>query len=296
MTVAMSESDLDAPDEVPPRGGDGAEPPIVIGLAKDGWRDGYHWLLTLPLGAFLTLAAGFYLAVNAGFALAYLAVGGVTGARPGNFLDYFFFSVETISTVGYGELAPSSVGAHWLVVLESFIGLFNLAIATGLLFARFSRPTARVMFSEKAVITQHNRETMLMFRAANRRRNRIVEAEVSLSMLRDSVTAEGVAMRAFEPMSTVRARTPIFWLTWQIMHRIDETSPLYGETAESLAARRAELLVVLRGLDETFSQTIHARTSYPVNRIVWRRRMADIFSIDANGRSVIDYRRFHQLE
>jgi len=296
MSAAMTEpDDLEGPD-APAIGGESVGAPVVIGFAKDGWRDAYHWLLTMPIAAFLALAIAAFVAINALFALGYMLTGGVTGARPGSFLDAFFFSVETISTVGYGELAPASAPAHTLVTTECFVGLFNLAIVTGLLFARFSKPTARVMFSQNAVVTVHEGQPTLMFRAANKRRNRIVEAEVSLSMLRDSVTAEGVAMRGFEPMQTIRARTPVFYLTWQVMHRIDEASPLFGETKRSLAARRAELVVVLRGLDETFSQTIHARTSYPANRVVWDRRLADMFSIDGEGRTVIDYTRFHDLE
>lgn len=283
-------------DHEPGGEGDGVEPPEILGFGKDGWRDAYHWLLTMPLAAFLTLVAAVYVAINAVFAVGYLLVGGVAGARPGSFVDAFFFSVETLSTLGYGDMAPRSVPARGLMTLESIVGLFNLAVATGLLFARISRPTARVMFSQNAVVTLYDGTPTLLFRAANRRRNRIVEAEVTLSLLRDSFTAEGVRMRAFEPLHTIRSRSPIFWLTWQIMHRIDETSPLYSETRHSLAARRAEVLVVLKGLDETFSQTIHARTSYTPNRIVWGRRLADVFSVTPQGRTVIDYRRFHDLE
>jgi inward rectifier potassium channel len=295
MSMSMAEPDDAEGPDAPETGGDGAGAPIIIGFAKDGWRDGYHWLLSMPIGAFLGLAIAAYLALNAVFAVGYVLTGGVTGARLGSFPDAFFFSVETMSTVGYGELAPASTAAHVLVTVECFVGLFNLAIVTGLLFARFSKPTARVMFSRNAVVTTYEGQPTLMFRAANKRRNRIVEAEVTLSMLRDSVTAEGVAMRGFEPMTTIRARTPVFYMTWQIMHRIDELSPLYSETRTSLAARRAELVVVLRGLDETFSQTIHARTSYPSNRVVWDRRLADMFSIDGQGRTVIDYTLFHDL-
>src|SRR5579883_1593344 len=164
----------------PRMGGDGPSRAIYIGHAKDGWRDAYHFLLTIPLWRFLAVMAGAYVAINAIFGALYLAVGGVTGMRPGSFSDAFFFSVETISTIGYGEMSPQSAPAHLVMTLESFVGLFNLAIATGLLFARFSRPTARVMFSDRAVVTLLDGSPTLMFRAANQRRNRIVDAEVTL--------------------------------------------------------------------------------------------------------------------
>ena len=278
-------------------GGDGPAPntTVQIGHARDGWRDFYHFLLTVPLWRLMLVLAASYLAINAIFALAYMIVGGVSGVQPGDYLGYFFFSIETISTVGYGQAAPQSLGAHLVMAVESFFGLYNLAIATGLLFARFSRPTARIMFSDRAVVTPVNGVPTLMFRAANRRRNRIVEAEVTLNLLRDGVTQEGATFRRFETLDTVRSRTPVFALTWTIMHRIDETSPLFGETAASLAARRAEIVVVTRGLDETFAQTIHARGSYTPDEVVWNAKLVDIFTRDETGRAVIDYTHFHDI-
>jgi inward rectifier potassium channel len=276
-------------------GADGPSEAIYIGHAKDGWRDAYHYLLTMPLVRFLGVLAAAYLALNALFALGYLLLGGVSGLKPGDYPDAFFFSVETMSTVGYGEMWPQGAPAHALMVAESFVGLLNVAITTGLLFARFSRPTARVMFSDRAVVTGLNGTPTLMLRAANRRRNRIVEAEVTITLLRDVTTLEGEVFRRFETLETVRSRTPVFILTWQIMHRIDEASPLFGETTESLIARRAEIVVVVRGLDETFAQTIHARGSYTPDEIVWGAKLHPIFSRDERGRTVIDYTHFHDI-
>lgn len=297
MTAGMSEEDPSAePPYIPRLAGDGPSRATFRGEPRDGWRDTYHQLLTMSLPGFFALAAGVYVAINLVFALAYFIVGGVTGLARGDFLGAFFFSVETLSTVGYGEMAPASVGAHLVMTAESFVGLIELAITTGLLFARFSRPTARVMFSDWAVVTDFEGEPTLMLRAANRRRNRIVEAEVSLTMIRDTTTLEGATIRRFEALRTLRAQNPIFYLTWQIMHRIDETSPLWGETPQTLAARRAEILVVVKGLDETFAQTIHARASYSPDRIAWNARLADIFSRMEDGRWLIDYSRFHDIE
>jgi inward rectifier potassium channel len=276
--------------------GDGPARVEFRGLPKDGWRDAYHHLLTMPLWRFLAIIGAGYLAINTVFAAIYLVVGGVSGARPGSFADVFFFSVQTLGTIGYGVMSPKSVVANLVVTVETFVGLFNLAIATGLLFARISRPTARVMFSRLAVITQFDGYPTLMFRAANQRRNRIVEAEVSLSLVRDIVTAEGHSVRRFMDMPTLRPRSPLFSITWQVMHRIDESSPLFGETAESLMGQPVEVLAVMKGLDETFAQTIHARTSYTPDEIVWGRRLVDIFFDEPDGRRVIDYTHFHDVE
>ena len=280
---------------VPRMTGDGRTEVRYVGGGREGWSDTYHYLLTMPLAAFFATMGAVYLAINAVFGLIYFFVGGIDNLPRGDFLGAFFFSVETISTVGYGVMSPRSVPAHLVMTLESFVGIFNLAVSTGLLFARISRPTARVMFSEKAVVTAHDGIPTLMFRAANRRRNRILEAEVSVTLLHDRVTKEGNMIRAFETLSTIRSRSPVFILSWQIMHPIDELSPLLGDTAESLAARNAEILVVVKGLDETFAQTIHARGSYTPDQIVWGARLADIFSRDEDGMRLIDLTHFHDV-
>ncbi len=251
-------------------------------------------LLTMPLWAFLAVMAAAYVGVNALFAAAYLAEpAGVAGARPGNAQDAFFFSVQTLASVGYGQMWPRSLWANSVATVESFVGLFNLGIATGLLFARISRPTARIMFSNKAVVTAMDGVPTLMFRAANQRRNMVVEAEVSVTLIHDIVTAEGVTLRRFDELAVLRSKSPLFFLTWQVMHAIDENSPLWGETTASLLARKAEILVVMKGLDETFVSTIHARASYAPDDIVWGRRLADIFTQGPDGERAIDFRRFH---
>jgi len=280
---------------IPRTAGNGRTEVRYIGGGQDGWSDTYHYLLTMPLPVFFATMGGVYLTINAVFGLIYFFVGGVDNMRPGNFLDAFFFSVETISTVGYGVLAPRSVPARLVMTAESFLGIFNLAVSTGLLFARISRPTARVMFSRKAVVTTHEGMPTFMFRAANRRRNRIVEAEVSVTLLHDVVTKEGNTIRRFDTLATLRSHHPAFILSWQIMHPIDELSPLLGDNAESLAARNAEILVVVKGLDETFAQTIHARGSYTPDQIVWGARLADIFSRDDDGMRLIDLTHFHDV-
>ena len=267
------------------------------GLPKDRWRDSYHYLLTMPLWAFFAVMAGAFLAINGLFAVLYLFdEGGLSGARRNDFADAFFFSVQTLGTLGYGVMAPRTLYENLVVTAEVFVGLFNLAVATGLLFARISRPTARIMFSDKAVVTAFEGEPTLIFRAANRRRNLVVEAEVTVNLLRDLTTVEGTTMRRFDELKMIRARSPLFFLTWTVMHRIDEASPLHGATRESLSDQNAEIVVVMKGLDETFVSTIHARTSYTPDEIVWGQRFADIFGVDEEGRRCIDFTRFHDVE
>jgi inward rectifier potassium channel len=274
----------------------GATRTSYVGLPRDGWRDAYHLLLTIPLPLFFAAMAGAYVAINALFAALYMAdPGGVANARPGDFADHFFFSIQTLAGIGYGVLWPRSMWANSIVGIEAFVGLFNLAIATGLLFARISRPTARIMFSDIAVVAPFEGDPALMFRAANRRRNLVLEAEVSLSLVRNVTTAEGVTMRRFYDMKTLRGRSPLFALTWQVIHPIDQESPLFGETASSLIEEQAEILVVMKGLDETFVSTIHARASYMPDQIVWGRQLADIF-VERDGSRTIDFTKFHAAE
>jgi inward rectifier potassium channel len=294
MTV---EKDEDRTEDGRPYHRLGSQEVAMLGLPHDGWRDAYHRLLTVPTPVFLAIMGLTYLMVNAIFGGLYmLDAKGVLNARPQVFWDYFFFSVQTLGTLGYGVMAPKSLYANILVTLEVFLGLLNLGVATGLLFARISRPTARIMFSDQAVVTPLNGVPTLMLRAANRRRNLVLEAEVSITLAYDVVTQEGDRLRRFVELTPVRARTPLFFLTWQIMHLIDPNSPLHGESAESLAAKKAELLVVIRGLDETFVSTIHARTSYLPHEIFWGRRFADILTATADGRRAVDFNRFHKLD
>ena len=270
---------------------------VVVGRERTGWNDLYHRVLTMPLLGLLALLAAVYLVANFIFAvLYYIEPGDISGARAGSFADAFFFSVQTLGTEGYGVMAPHTLYANLLMTLESFCNLVIVAVFTGLIFARVSRPTARVMFSQVAVVTNYEGFPTLMFRAANQRNNRILEAEVVLSLARQVTTAEGHSMRKFEELSVIRARSPLFVLSWMIMHRIDEASPLYGKTSEDLAAMGAELIVALSGLDDTFAQRIHTRHAYQPHEILWRRRFLDVLSVTPDGRRMIDYRLFHTVD
>lgn len=275
---------------------DGRRNIVVLGQDQPGMTDLYHRVLTMPVGVLLALLAGAYLAINVIFGVLYMAApGAITNARPGSFLDAFFFSVQTLSTVGFGDKAPHGLYADSMVTVEAFVGLINIAVTTGLVFARVSKPTARVLFSEVATVTLFNGVPTLMFRAANKRGNQVLEAQVMVNVARQVTTAEGHAMRAFFDLPVVRARSPLFLLSWTVMHPLDEQSPLFGATAESLRAEGAEIIVVLSGVDETFAQRIHARHAYSADQILWGKQFVDILSVTPDGQRAIDYRRFHDV-
>ena len=268
-----------------------------IGNPKARWTDLYHLLLTLSWPRLIGLLGLTYLALNAFFAIAFLLGGdGIVNAHPGSFGDAFFFSVQTMASIGYGAMYPKTLYANLIVTIESMLGLFWLTMATGLMFARFSRPTARVIFSQSAVIASRNGVPTLMFRAANQRSNQILEAQMQLSIVKDVTTEEGEFMRRFFDMKLERSRTAIFALTWTALHPIDSESPIYGMTPDELAAAAAELIVTLTGTDATFSQTIHARHSYITSELFWNMRLSDILTVTDDGRRAVDYQKFHEIE
>jgi inward rectifier potassium channel len=270
---------------------------VRIGAAKARWGDPYHLLLTISWVKFLALLSLLYVAANALFALAYVLGGdGIANAQPGSFTDAFFFSVQTMASIGYGAMYPKTPYANILVTIESLIGLLGLAMGSGLMFARFARPTARVLFSNVAVIMPQEGVPTLMFRAANQRHNQVLEAQVRMTLVRNAITQEGALMRRFYDMKLLRSQTPIFVLTWTAMHPIDQDSPLYNLTPDDLTEAEAEIVVTLTGLDETFAQTIHARHSYIADEILWNAKFTDILTRLPDGRRVVDYRGFHEIE
>ena len=275
---------------------DGEVPDVVrLGDPHSQWRDLYHLLLTIPWTGFIGLLSLIYLLINTLFAIAYFAGGDCIANSDGSLMDAFFFSVQTMASIGYGSMHPTTTYANLLVVIEAFAGLLFVAMATGLIFTRFALPTARILFSHYAVISRHNGVPTLMFRTANKRRNRILEAQLWVTLVRDEVTLEGEYLRRFHDLQLTRSHTPLFALTWTAMHPIDASSPLYGETPESLAAANAEIVVAFTGLDETVSQTIHARHSFVSEEILWGYRLADILLWTDDGRRAIDYTSFDRV-
>jgi inward rectifier potassium channel len=274
---------------------DGTHEGLVALNATRRWhKDFYHTALTASLPRFLLGSAVLFLAVNAAFAGLYLLQSGaIHGARPGDFGDAFFFSVQTLATIGYGQMSPATGYANVLMTCEVLLGGLTLALVTGLAFARFSRPSARVLFSRVAVVGPMNGQPMLALRIANERRNQILQAEVRLSLVRDEQTAEGNYLRRFYDLKLARSQTPVFAMTFLVMHPLDQDSPLFGATPESLAAEHAEIVLILTGLDATLSQLIHARASYLAHQVLFGRRFVDVIGALPDGRRAIDYARFH---
>jgi len=233
---------------------------------------------------------------NTLFALGYLLnPGGIEHARAGSFGDAFFFSIQTMSTIGYGRMVPQSLFANVLVMVEALVGVFGLALMTGLIFAKFSRPSARVLFSRVAVITQWDGIPSLLFRMANARGNQIVEAQIHLVLARDEVTPEGESFRRLYDLELTRRQHALFTLTWTAVHPLTARSPLADATPASLAAADTEIIVSLMGLDETYEQTVHARYVYTARDIVWGARFVDVLSRRPDGQWQIDYPRFHDV-
>lgn len=201
-----------------------------------------------------------------------------------------------MATIGYGSMYPRTDYANIIVAIQALFGLWGVAMVTGLAFARFSKPTARVIFSRVAVIAPFNGVPTLMYRTANQRFNQILEAQQRATLIRDEVTLEGEVMRRFYDLELLRSQSPIFALTWTVMHAIDENSPLYKLTAKDLVEQQAEIVITLTGLDETVSQTIHARHSFVASEILWDLRFVDIISRTPAGKRVVDYTRFHEVK
>lgn len=270
---------------------------VRIGLSHFHWSDLYHFLLRISWPNFLILICVTYLLTNTLFAFAYLAGGnGIENAQPGSFKDAFFFSIQTMATIGYGAMYPRTPYTHLLVAVEALVGLLGFAMATGLMFARFSRPTARVLFSRVAVICPYNGVPMLMFRVANQRINWIVEAQIRVTLLLPvEVTPEGHSIRRLSDLKLVRSMTPLFSLTWVVMHPIDEESPFFPVSEDALLSMKPELIVTLMGLDETVSQTIHTRHFYRADDMLWNMRFVDVLFTTSKGDRYIDYTHFHDV-
>jgi inward rectifier potassium channel len=259
------------------------------------WRDihPYLYMINAPWPRFLLLIFTGYLLMNFAFALVYWLIGArhLTGAEPpteyGNFVNAFFFSAHTLTTVGYGNMFPQGLAANSVAAVEALFGLMSFALATGLLFGRFSRPAARLGFSEQMIVAPYGDGTSLQFRIANRRSNNLMELDARvLLMLVESV--EGQLQRKYFALTLERQSVLFLPLTWTVVHPIDNASPLYGKTAEDLKRCQAEFLILIKGFDDTFYQTLHTRHSYRHDEIVWGVTFAPAFTIDDDGDLVLE--------
>jgi inward rectifier potassium channel len=261
----------------------------------------YHLVLTVSWPRFYLFLAALYFLTNLAFASGYYLCG--PGTLEGSlarmpverFEEAFFFSVQTLATIGYGRLSPHGHAANVLVTVEALVGLGGFALVTSLLFARFSRPEARLLFSTRAVVAPYRAGTGLMFRIANARRSQLLEvtATVSLSRLE---TVGGEPMRRFYELPLERKRVVFFPLHWVVVHPIDAGSPLLGVEESAFRSSDAEVLVYLTAFDETFSQTVHARSSYKFDEVVFGARFADMFETRDDGTLSIDLRRLDRIE
>jgi inward rectifier potassium channel len=270
-------------------------PVKLFGVKPDRLKDLYYYLLSTSWPWLILLMSAAFVGVNLLFALGYWGCGGIDNARAGSFLDAFFFSVQTMATIGYGQLAPRSLPTNLLVTLQAFLALISLALMTGLVFAKFSLPSARVRFSRVMVICPHNGRPCLMFRMSNLRLNQIVEARANVAMVRTIVTVEQQQFRAVTDLALERYLNPVFALTWTAIHPITEDSPLAGATPETLAQAATAFVVSLTGLDGTALQNVHARHTYGAEDIRWNSRFVDVLHLEPDGTSTIDVSRLDDV-
>ncbi len=259
------------------------------GVERFEWRDPYHLAVTISWPVFAALAFGGLLALNAVFAALYLLKpGAIQNLPPGDLARAFFFSLETLATVGYGEMAPQSLYGHLVTGIEIVVGMAWVAIFTGLLFVRFSRAQSKILFAEKMVVTPHNGRPTLMIRIANGRMTMLTHASARLAVLIPEMSSEGYATRSVHDLRLTRDFMPIFPLTWTMMHVIDETSPLHGLDPEELRAKDVRLFLAVEARDAALGQVVQDLAAYRPDRIAFGHRYVDAVTVDEHGRTAAD--------
>jgi inward rectifier potassium channel len=268
-----------------------------IGATRFDFSDPYHLALTVRWPAFAVAIFAFYGLITSFFAALYLAQPGcVANARAGSLGDAFFFSIETLATVGYGEMAPATLYGHLVSSAEIVTGMAFTAIMTGLVFVRFSKPRAKIVYADNAVITRHNGRPTLMLRIANGRTSLLTDLKVQLNALMHEVTDEGRRYRAVHELRLARANTPMFPLTQTLMHEIDAQSPLAGLDADSLAASDVWLFLSVEARDPGLAAMVHDLRMYPATRIKFGMHYSDAITSDDGGHVVADLRRISLIE
>src|SRR5271166_2714444 len=270
---------------------------VKLNAKKFDWRDTYHFILTLSWPGFAGLVFGIYLLINLVFAALYmLNAHAIAEMRPGSFFDAFFFSVETLATVGYGHMYPETLYGHLIAMLEIIVGMFGLAVITGLIFVRFSRPTARIHFSKVAVITPFDGVPNLMIRVANLRHQAMVEPEFRMIALRSTITAEGEEMRRFRSLKLDFDRLIAFPTVLTVRHQIDETSPLFGMTPEDFQQQDIRIVASIVGVDTVIVAPVESFGDYNYEQIEWNRRFVEIYDQNEEGEWTVDYARIDETE
>lgn len=265
-----------------------------IGTPPNRVGDFYHNLMRMPWWQFFILFSITYLAINIFFASLYFFEGSnILNARPDSFWDAFLFSFQTSSTIGYGHLLPKTNYAHAVVIFDSLSGILFVAIATGLAFAKFSRPSARVLFTKNIILTHMNGQKALQFRMGNARKSEIVSAEIEFIMSRPETTKEGMSFRKIYDLKLERNHSPLFSFSWLVTHVIDETSPLYSYEINDYKEAQLIFIVSLTGIDDIFSQTVHNRNFYIGDDVIEAKQFQDVMGVDSQGIAYIDYSIFH---
>jgi inward rectifier potassium channel len=268
-----------------------------LGVSFDVKSDTYHFIMGRPWWQLLSLLFVAYLAVSLFYAVLYKLGGDcISGTEHNGLLEYYFFSVQTLATIGYGHLVPVGIYANAVVSLEAFTGLLSFALMSSLMFAKFSVPSARVMFSKFMVMTRRDGKQALVFRLGNARGNSIIEAHCNVTMVRVEPTEVDPNFRRLHKLALVVADSPLFALTFQVTHLIDESSPMWGVSAEEMQEQNYAFMVTMMGLDGLLSQTVHARYNYSSGDIAWNHRFVDTIVETEDGETVIDYNNFHLVE
>ncbi|TWJ00757.1 inward rectifier potassium channel [Mucilaginibacter frigoritolerans] len=273
-----------------------------VGLPFFNTANNYHNLITMSWTKFWVLVVSGYLIINILFAFIYMLCGpGSLDGTSGNttfhhFMDSLFFSAQTISTVGYGHISPRGMASNSIAALESMMGLLAFALATGLLYGRFSRPSAQIAFSKNILIAPYLEKSRgLMFRLANLRRNMLIDLDIEI-MFSFNETVDGKTLRRFYPLKLERRKVSVLTLNWTVVHPLDENSPLVDMTLDDLEKSEAGFTILLRAFDDTFSQTVHARTSYQYDDVIWGAKFKPIFNRDADGGIILDLSKINDHE
>jgi inward rectifier potassium channel len=270
---------------------------LKINAASRGWRDSYHWVLSLSWPRFALFLFASYIVINLIFATLYvLGRNCIADLTPGSYPEAFFFSVETLATVGYGHNFPANLYGHIIVTIEIFLGMIWLAVITGLIFVRFARPTARILFSNCLVIAPHDGRLSLMFRVANLRHTSMAEAEFRVLYSRDERVAEGEDIRRFYELRVYPQRMISFPAALTIRHTIDETSPLHGITPERLLKEDAFFIASTVALELVMAASVQSQQDYAAEDIRFGERFVDVYEELEDGRLTVDYGLLHETE